>query len=90
MRKCMYTLSQGRGDVWVTYDESADCRSCRLPVVAASVGGTDLCPWCDCGNQGPPREIREQLIAEAFLECKFDYRVDEHGLPLKPEVLLEA
>ena len=25
------------------------CRSCHLPVIEPSVGGVDLCPWCDCG-----------------------------------------
>ena len=22
---------------------------CGLPVMAASMGGTAVCPWCDCG-----------------------------------------
>jgi hypothetical protein len=25
------------------------CRVCELPVWAASMGGYDLCPACDCG-----------------------------------------
>jgi phage gp29-like protein len=25
------------------------CRICSLPVTAASYGGPDVCPWCDCG-----------------------------------------
>lgn len=89
MRKCRYTLTGGRGDIWVTYEESIDCRVCRLPVVAASVGGTDVCPWCDCGSQGPPREIREQLIADGYLECKYDYRIDENDKPISLRSLEE-
>ena len=34
----------------VTYDENAPCRICGEPVVSASMGGTDVCPWCDCGR----------------------------------------
>ncbi len=32
------------------YDENAPCIICGLPVVEASMGGTVICPWCDCGN----------------------------------------
>ena len=34
----------------VEYDPQAPCWACGLPVVAASMGGTVLCPWCDCGE----------------------------------------
>lgn len=34
----------------VEYDETAPCRVCHQPVVAASMGGTDVCPSCDCGR----------------------------------------
>lgn len=34
----------------VEYDEEAPCRICGKPVVEASMGGTDVCPWCDCGK----------------------------------------
>jgi hypothetical protein len=39
------------GTVWeVEYDADAPCRCCGDPVVEASMGGTDLCPWCDTGT----------------------------------------
>ena len=34
----------------VEYDENASCISCGLTVIEASMGGTVLCPWCDCGE----------------------------------------
>ncbi len=37
-------------DIEVGYDENAPCRICELPVEHASMGGTDVCPWCDCGK----------------------------------------
>lgn len=53
MKKVIYdTLQHGR--VEVEYDEEAPCRVCgfsvmEASVMEASVGGTDVCPWCDCG-----------------------------------------
>lgn len=37
-------------EVEIEYDERGSCRVCGLSVVSASVGGTDVCPWCDCGK----------------------------------------
>lgn len=34
----------------VEYDADAPCWMCGLPVIAASMGGTVVCPWCDCGK----------------------------------------
>lgn len=34
----------------VGYDEEASCMICNEPVISASVGGTVICPSCDCGN----------------------------------------
>jgi len=33
----------------IEYNENASCVSCNLPVLEASMGGTSLCSWCDCG-----------------------------------------
>lgn len=44
------TYKSGGKDVVIEYDENAPCRICGLPVCEASMGGTDVCPWCDCGN----------------------------------------
>lgn len=33
----------------VEYDETGPCRICHEPVGEASMGGTDVCPACDCG-----------------------------------------
>lgn len=40
----------GGGKFSVEYDENAPCIICGEPVVEASVGGTAVCPWCDCGH----------------------------------------
>jgi len=32
-----------------SYDKNAPCVCCGEPVIAASMGGTNLCPWCDMG-----------------------------------------
>jgi hypothetical protein len=34
----------------VEYDPDAPCSVCGKPVIEASMGGTDVCPWCDCGD----------------------------------------
>jgi len=34
----------------IEYDETAPCLMCGLPVESASMGGTVICPWCDCGR----------------------------------------
>jgi hypothetical protein len=31
------------------YDSNLICRCCKLPALKVSMGGTDLCPWCDMG-----------------------------------------
>lgn len=49
MRIATYTKMDGK-KLKVEYDEKAPCRICGLPVEHASMGGTDVCPWCDCGN----------------------------------------
>jgi hypothetical protein len=38
------------GKLTFDYDENAPCSICGEPVVEASMGGTNICPWCDCGN----------------------------------------
>lgn len=35
--------------VEIEYDETAPCVICGLPVENASMGGTNVCPSCDCG-----------------------------------------
>lgn len=48
MKEATYTLRDGT-KLTVQYDPEAPCRICGQPVVEASVGGTDICPSCDCG-----------------------------------------
>lgn len=47
MKTATYRTSDG--PLVVEYDETYPCIICGLPVVEASVGGTAICPWCDCG-----------------------------------------
>ncbi len=49
MKIAKYPLLGG-GVKEVEYDENALCIFCGEPVVEASMGGTVICPWCDCGN----------------------------------------
>lgn len=48
MKTATYTLLDGT-DCTIEYDADAPCIYCRLPVIEASMGGTVVCSWCDCG-----------------------------------------
>lgn len=48
MKTAIYKTLDGK-DLKVEYDEKAPCIICGLPVENASVGGTVICPACDCG-----------------------------------------
>ena len=70
-------------NITVQYDENAPCKICGLPVVHASMGGTDVCPWCDCGvyRDGTKMTYRELTIndklrkkAEEIYEQKYNQR----------------
>jgi len=50
MKIAYYKSAVGGHNIEFEYDETAPCRICGKPVVEASMGGTDVCPWCDCGN----------------------------------------
>lgn len=62
MKKVTYPLIGGRTKT-IEYDEKAPCICCRLPVESASMGGTDVCPWCDCGQyrDGTKQTLEETL-----------------------------
>jgi hypothetical protein len=47
-KKATYTLTNGKERI-VQYNPNMPCRICGKPVIAASMGGTDVCSWCDCG-----------------------------------------
>ena len=52
MKVATYTNTKGiKFDV--QYDENAPCRICGYPVIDASMGGTDVCPFCDAGIERP-------------------------------------
>ena len=48
MKTANYRGLDGK-DRTVEYDPDAPCLSCGLAVVSASMAGTKVCPWCDCG-----------------------------------------
>jgi hypothetical protein len=52
MKKAHYTGLDGKKFV-VEYDENLPCKLCGQPVYEASMGGTDICPSCDCGRIRP-------------------------------------
>lgn len=54
MKTATYTLLDG-SKLAIEYDETAPCRICGYPVIDASMGGTDVCPWCDMGKERPDK-----------------------------------
>jgi len=42
--------SLGKESAEIEYDDEVPCVICGEPVIAASMGGTVVCPWCDCGK----------------------------------------
>lgn len=50
MKTVTYRLTNGM-DKTIEYDETAPCWVCGLPVGSASMGGTVICPACDCGRK---------------------------------------
>ena len=58
MKIATYTLIDGTV-LPVEYDETAPCRICGKPVMDASMGGTDVCPWCDMGQERPDKTRTE-------------------------------
>lgn len=62
MKKVTYTGLGGK-KFTLDYDPEAPCRICNLPVISASTGGTDVCPWCDCGKyrDGTPWTLEDSL-----------------------------
>lgn len=61
MKKVKYHLTNGKTKEF-EYDEKAPCWICGLPVVSASMGGTVICPWCDCGKNrdGSPKTPEQE------------------------------
>lgn len=41
---------EGGTTLKIEYDENAPCIICGEPVIGASMGGTVICPSCDCGK----------------------------------------
>ena len=65
MKTATYTGRDGK-EFKVEYDPGAPCLSCGLPVVAASMAGTAVCPWCDCGvyRDGTHWSIQDAVSVE--------------------------
>lgn len=61
MKSVTYKLLDGT-DKTIEYDENAPCWYCDLPVGSASMGGTVVCPSCDCGMH---RDGRKWTFEEA-------------------------
>lgn len=65
MKTVTYRLIDGT-DKTIEYDETAPCWYCGLPVGSASMGGTVVCPSCDCGMNRDGSKWAEQQAAERF------------------------
>lgn len=48
-KSATYRLQDG-GTLIISYDPEEPCVVCDLPVLEASVGGTNICPSCDMGR----------------------------------------
>lgn len=80
MKTATYNLIGG-GTKTIEYDKKDPCIICGEPVTEASMGGTVICPWCDCGKcrfcgksyltgKERTREECEQVIREHIRKCK--------------------
>ena len=60
MKIAFYKTLDGK-DLKVEYDENTPCIVCGLSVGEASMGGTVVCPACDCGvyRDGTEINVRE-------------------------------
>lgn len=59
-------------DLKVEYDENAPCIVCGLPIENASMGGTAICPSCDCGKyrDGTEMTFKELVLNKKLLRKK--------------------
>ncbi len=66
-----HRLTDGSDHV-VEYDPDAPCWMCGKPVIEASMGGTVVCPWCDCGvnRDGSKWTLQECFDAHARMRDK--------------------
>lgn len=62
LKTAKYTGVDGK-EFSVTYDPQASCLSCGQPVISASMGGTAICSWCDCGKY---RDGSEWSVGDAL------------------------
>lgn len=49
IKTSIYRLTDGTSKEF-TYEDQDPCMICGLPVIHASMSGTNICAWCDCGN----------------------------------------
>jgi len=65
MKIAFYKTLDGK-ELKVEYDEKTPCIICGLPVGSASMGGTVVCPACDCGvyRDGTQMTLGETLSNE--------------------------
>ena len=82
MKTATYTMIDGSKKSF-EYDEEAPCKICDLPVVEASMGGTTICPWCDCGiyRDGVKWESMnsEKIKRNAKLHTHDNKRIDDQA-----------
>jgi hypothetical protein len=61
------------------------CRICGLPVVAASFGGRDVCPWCDMGmfRDGTRWSYAETMNLQLIRERAREFGMEGPRLPTR-------
>ena len=81
MATATYRLTDG-SDWKVEYDRLAPCRICALPVIAASMGGTDVCPWCDTGHyrDGSAIELQDHAQPERMRMRAAERTLGNHSM----------
>jgi len=82
MKIAHYKTLDGK-NLEVKYDENAPCIVCGLPVGEASVGGTVICPSCDCGvyRDGTEIGVRDYLNKKLLKKkAKEIYEKNKNGI----------
>lgn len=65
----------------VAYDENQPCICCGLPVLSASMGGTVVCSWCDCGhlrvnNNNNINPFDKYSVIQSMIDKYWEYYIE--------------
>lgn len=80
MKTATYHLLNGEMKE-VHYDPNGTCTICDLPIIEASMGGTTICPWCDCGmyRDGTRWQTINEKTIRIEAKIRSTYNLNPHG-----------